>query len=175
MKDHDKSLFAYAAYSLLFGAAPILIILSLGILFGMVREGILIIVPFMLLRKFSGGFHLNSPSMCIITSTIILGLSLVVVKIVSVFNLQAFLLPGVITAAISIWHLSPIDSDARRLSEKEVIVFRRIARIFLILDLVVFLILYVIGIHHIACPIGMGVIIASLLQLPCIIPMSSKK
>lgn len=71
----DNGLFSYAVYSLLFGLLPIFIVTILGLAFGMLREGLLMITPFMLIRKFSGGYHLNSLKMCITFSTVLLALA----------------------------------------------------------------------------------------------------
>ena len=68
----DNGLFSYAVYSLLFGLLPIFIAVVLGLAFGMLREGLLMITPFMLIRKFSGGYHLDSPKLCVILSTALL-------------------------------------------------------------------------------------------------------
>ena len=38
----------------------------------MVVEGLLMILPFMLIRKFSGGFHLKSSTVCLVSSTLLL-------------------------------------------------------------------------------------------------------
>ena len=84
--DKDKKLFAYAVYSFLFGMMPIFIIVILGLFFNMVLEGLLLITPFMLLRKFSGGYHLKSSIVCTITSTSLLLISLLAVRITSNHN-----------------------------------------------------------------------------------------
>ena len=71
----DNGLFSYAVYSLLFGLLPIFIVVVLGLAFRMVREGLLMITPFMLIRKFSGGDHLASPKLCVLLSSILIAIA----------------------------------------------------------------------------------------------------
>ena len=167
--DKDKKLFAYAVYSFLFGMMPIFIIVILGLFFNMVLEGLLLITPFMLLRKFSGGYHLKSSIVCTITSTSLLLISLLAVRIASSHNASNILSIMVALSTITLFLLSPIDSDARRLSVKERKVFRLIARIFTCIFLLFYFLLLLFGQIDIATPIGIGMIIPATLQLPCLV------
>lgn len=167
--DKDKKLFAYAVYSFLFGMMPIFIIVILGLFFNMVLEGLLLITPFMLLRKFSGGYHLKSSIVCTITSTSLLLISLLAVRIASSHNATNILSIMVVLSSITLFLLSPIDSDARRLSVKERKVFRLIARIITCIFLLFYFLLLLFGQIDIATPIGIGMIIPATLQLPCLV------
>lgn len=76
----DTQLYAYAVYSLIWGLLPIIISLLLGMLFGLVIESLVLVLPFILLRKFSGGFHLKSPALCLLCSTALLSGALMAIK-----------------------------------------------------------------------------------------------
>ena len=167
--DKDKKLFAYAVYSFLFGMMPIFIIVILGLIFDMVLEGLLLITPFMLLRKFSGGYHLKSSIVCTITSTSLLLFSLLAVRIVSISSATNILSIIVVLSCITLFLLSPIDSDARRLSVKERKVFRLIARIITCIFLLFYFLLLLFDQIDIATPICIGMIFPAILQLPCLI------
>lgn len=167
--DTDKNLFAYAVYSLLFGMIPIFIIMILGLIFNMLFEGLLLITPFMLIRKFSGGYHLKSASICIVTSTTLLTISLLSVRLVSTNGALISLSIFVMLSTVLIFFLSPIDSEARRLSAKETKVFKFIARVIASIFFTLYFILVLINQINIAAPIGVGMIIPALLQLPCVI------
>ncbi len=174
--DKDKSLFAYAVYSFLFGLVPVLIIVVLGFIFSMLAEALLLITPFMLLRKFSGGYHLKSPLVCVISSTGLLTLSLLSVRLITTYDTVFILSTLVILSAVVLFVLSPIDSEARRLTAKETRVFRLIARVMTSVFLVVYLLFFLFGHTNIAAPIGVGMIVPAILQLPCIIQcMIAKK
>lgn len=71
----DSALYEYAAYSLIFNVVPMGLVAVIGGCIGMLSEGLLMIAPFIVLRKFSGGFHLKSSAICLISSITILSLS----------------------------------------------------------------------------------------------------
>ena len=167
--DKDKNLFSYAVYSLLFGMMPIFIIVILGLIFDMLSEGLLLVTPFMLLRKFSGGYHLKSSMVCTVTSTSLLTFSLLAVRIASTSSTTIILSVLVALSAITLFLLSPIDSEARRLSPKERKVFRLIARIITSIFLLIYFLLVLFDQTGIAAPIGIGIIIPAILQMPCLI------
>ena len=164
----DKNLFSYAVYSFLFGMMPIFIIVILGLLLGMLPEGLLLITPFMLLRKFSGGYHLKSSIVCTVTSTSLLTISLLAVRVVKTSSTNLILSVLVVLSAITLFLLSPIDSSARRLSTKERLVFGRIARVITSIFLLIYFMLVLFDQTGIAAPIGVGIIIPAALQLPCL-------
>jgi len=69
ISEKDRSLYEYAAYSFIFSLAPLVIVAIIGSILGMLAEGIILILPFMFIRKFSGGYHLKSSRICFVTST----------------------------------------------------------------------------------------------------------
>ena len=165
----EKNLFSYAVYSFLFGMMPIFIIVILGLIFDMLPEGLLLITPFMLLRKFSGGYHLKSSIVCTVTSTSLLTISLLAVRAVKTSSTILILSVLVVFSAITLFLLSPIDSKARRLSAKERMVFGRIARVITSVFLLIYFMLVLLDQTGIAAPIGVGMIIPATLQLPCLV------
>lgn len=164
----DQALFSYAAYSFFFGILPILLAFVLGVLFRMTRESLIMILPFMLIRKFSGGYHLNNPRKCIFFSSLLLSLALWGVKIFLATQTAIPLSSLVSLATISLWVLSPIDNDARKLSDMERHAFGRIARILSLAALTAYLAMQVSKLKSYSVPIGVGIILVAVLQLPCI-------
>lgn len=74
IKSEDKELYEYALYSLWLLATPLFLAIIIGGCLGGVKEGIIIVIPFMLIRKFSGGYHAKHLWICLIGSTILLSL-----------------------------------------------------------------------------------------------------
>ena len=68
----DVELYEYGIYSFLFSLCPLGLVLIISMFLHMVVEGILLIIPFTLIRKFCGGFHFQSPVICGIVSTLVL-------------------------------------------------------------------------------------------------------
>ena len=169
ISEEDCELYAYSAFSLILGIAPVFITLVLGSLTGMLKEGLLMIAPFIIIRKFSGGYHLKSTVTCFITSTGIIGAGLLIIWI-SVKN--TYYMPiGILSllAAISICIFSPIDSEDRRLSEREQSVFGLIARIMILTVTGLCIVLILFNLMDAAVSIETGICIVALLQIPAVI------
>lgn len=167
INSNDESLYFYAAYSLLFGMLPVFLAILYGVIMGMLMESILMIIPFMLIRKFSGGFHLISPKTCFFASSTIIVISLIAIRLVLRCDNQ---IPVSVVVAVStaiIFICSPIDSDARKLSSRELKVFGAVARFLAILFASVYYLLLLSKNKSFAVPIGVGTAIPALLQIPC--------
>lgn len=167
ISENDRELYEYAAYSFLFSLLPLVLVMLLGGVSGMLLEGVLMIVPFMLIRKFSGGFHLQSSVICSVSSTLLLSAFLFLIRLVTVKQSFILLSCFVAAAAIQVFICSPIDNEARKLSAKERIVFKKVARIMSALFLAVYIVLVSFGLHRVAVPVGAGIILTALLQVPC--------
>lgn len=139
ISEKDRSLYEYAAYSFIFSLVPLVIVAIIGSILGMLAEGIILILPFMFIRKFSGGYHLKSSRICFVTSTLVIILFLLLVEYIISENLINYFAPFVIACTIQIYIISPIGSDARQLSLQELLVFRKIARIIVIAIACIFL------------------------------------
>ena len=165
----DKELFSYAVYSLLFGLLPIFIITILGLAFGMLREGLLMIVPFMLIRKFSGGYHLNSPKLCIICSTVLLAFAMRFIKLISCGGHLPLLTVLVALSVICLCAFSPVENNSRKLTKKERQLFHKVACALAIVSLVGYLVMCeAIPIQYSAA-FGVGILLVAMLELPCVV------
>lgn len=151
----------------LFSLLPLVLVMLLGCASGMLLEGVLMIVPFILVRKFSGGFHLQSPGVCFVSSLMLLSAFLFLIRLVSMK--QSFILLSCLAVAstLQLFFCSPIDNEARKLSEKERAAFKKVARIMSLLFLAIYIALLSFGQSKFAVPIGAGLILTALLQVPC--------
>ncbi len=167
INSEDRELYSYAMYSFLFATAPLMLTMVIGIFMNMFLESVLFILPFVIIRKFCGGFHLKSPTVCIFVSTGIIIAFLCAIRFV--FN-HGIYWPVAITTllcAVQLFIKSPIDSEARKLSEREVVIFGRIARCFVVVGLIFVLIFALLRNYMVAIPICFGIILSGVLQLPC--------
>lgn len=161
----DNKLFSYAVYSFLFGLLPIFIVMILGLAFGMLQEGLLMITPFMLIRKFSGGYHLDSPKLCVILSIALLALAMGFIKLIDQNGYIQLLTVFVLLSVVCICTFSPVENDARKLTDKERQLFRIIACILAVIVVSVYLIMYAtISVRYTAA-FGMGILLAAILQI----------
>ena len=167
--EDDKELYAYAVYSFLFGLIPIALSLAFGIISGMIAESFFLIVPFLIIRKFSGGFHLKSALLCFILTSCLLASALAIVHLIANAQQHILLSIAVMIATTVIFVFSPIDSEERALNSSEIVQYRTIARVISIVFLIGYFLLVWISNGRIFIPVGVGIVMVALLQIPCII------
>ena len=57
IEEADKELYEYALYSIGITISPLVIVLIFGLWLGVPIEGVTMVLPFMCIRKYSGGYH----------------------------------------------------------------------------------------------------------------------
>ena len=159
-------------YSICLSCSPLFLAIIIGEISGNIKQSMLIIIPFVCIRKFSGGYHAKRAGTCLISSSLVLlsciGLS---------FYIKCGWTLGVITvlAAASLIYFSPIDSENRRLEQEEKKYCKksiiRIILFFLILEL---LMLLCDSCTFVVC-ISIGIVLSAALQLPCILKKSYQR
>ena len=161
VKSDNRELYEYATYSFLFSCTPLFISIVIGSLLNMTFESLLVICPIVIIRKFSGGFHLNSPWLCFCVSILLLSTSFLFIK----YYKPNIIVLSFIVALDSIWIYvkSPIISKARPLKPKEILMFRKATQLFLSLCLITY-ICFAFFKQQYATPVGIGIIIAAFLQ-----------
>lgn len=162
----DRELYEYAVYSFIFLIAPLAIILTFGIMMDRVLESIIIIIPFMCVRKFSGGFHAKHVWVCILCSCSVLFMCVYMVtniKYIFVLNIC------VVLAVTSLIILSPIDSESRKLDEGEIVRYKKVTvAISLVFGGLYCVCLLTDNITYAIC-IAEGIMLPACLQIPCIL------
>lgn len=166
VKTEERELYEYAVHSLVLSLAPLVIVMIIGSFMGAVKESILFILPFMAIRKFSGGFHAKHEWICLMSSCSLLFLC---VFAVSKITYSAVLGSVTLGAVISLSLLSPIDSDNRRLSADEKKKYKRITRIIAGLFFGIFVLLAGLRAGKYAGCIAVGLILSAFLQFPCVL------
>ena len=166
IEPEDRELYEYAVSCLLLSLAPLLLIICIGFFMGMVKESIFLILPFLSVRKFSGGFHLKSPFACFLCSTGLLFFLLLLVQKTDIGWLLSLILAA---SAVSLAILSPIDSEERKLSANEKKVFKRITIAILIIYITVYILFICFGLEHYAVCIAFGFVLPAVLQFPCLL------
>lgn len=166
IKIEDKELYEYAVYSFLLTAEPVVLILIIGGLLGKMIEGVAIIIPFMFIRKFSGGIHAKKLWVCMLIS---FGLLFLAVWLVDKLNINTFLSITVVGAAVSLMWFSPVDSENRRLSMAE----KKEYKVITVFMTIVFVTIYGLILHTefkvYAVGIAEGIILTAMLQIPCMV------
>lgn len=164
----DTELYEYGIYSFLFTMCPLGLVLIISLILDMVAEGILLIIPFILIRKFCGGFHFQSSILCGVVSTTVLTASLLGIDLVISAESFGWWVLVLLLAVGQIAVFSPIDSEGRRLTQKEKKVFKKIAIALSILTILICLMLITLHQMWAAVSVGSGLVLSATLQLPCL-------
>lgn len=166
IEEADKDIYCYAINSFFLSVCPMLLAIGFGILMRCVKQSIILIMPFLMIRKFSGGYHTKNLWSCLLCSCLLLPLCLTL----SFYSKCDWKL-GMITvlATVSLILFSPIEHSNRPLCRDEKGRYKKITAIlvavFLLLDAVCFFR----GYHTYAIDMSIGIILSASLQIPCII------
>lgn len=162
----DRELYEYAFYSIGITISPLVIVLIFGLWMGVPIEGVTMVLPFMCIRKYSGGYHAKSVKSCFISSCIVL---MICLWLVTKIRYEIWLGILVLMSVCSIAHFSPIDSENRRLEEDEIRDCKKktvlVSSVFLCLE-IVFLIL---GLENLIVSVSVGILLSAGLQFPAIV------
>lgn len=168
----DRELYEYAIYSMLITVSPLFLVLIIGMLMGTLVEGVFLIIPFMCIRKYSGGYHAKSFSTCFVTSCGLLVLCMYLAAYIE-YGVWSSVLAVISVIGLSIW--SPIDSDNRRLDADENTRYKKIAVWTSVLFLFAHLLLVILGQRTWALGISVGLMLSAGLQLPCVVQSFQNK
>ena len=115
ISEENRELYEYAVYSAELLVLPVIMAIVIGWLSGSTVNGIMLIIPFMFLKKYSGGYHAKKLSICMIISTILLT---AMIKM-SICDIKpAYMYITTCIAFIELCIVSPIQSDNKILNEK---------------------------------------------------------
>ena len=161
----DEDLYAYAVSCFLITVSPLLLVLVIGACLGLIVEGIVLIIPFMLLRTFSGGVHSGSPGRCFVISTGILLVLLMLTKVISNSAMLSIILLG---SCISLIACSPIENENKQLSINEKKAYRKITAIWVGIFAIIYYVLEFMKQDVYAVCVALGIILTAMLQIPCL-------
>jgi accessory gene regulator B len=166
IEETDRALYIYAFDSFLLLIAPLLLSIGFGLLLGCIKQSIMIVIPFMALRKFSGGYHTKNAWSCLICSSLLLILCMEVASHVICTWGLAFV---TLVAGVGLMIFSPIDHENRRLQQNEKIFYKRIVIILVVIFEVLDVLFYLLGFDIVAICFAIGIILSAGLQIPCIV------
>lgn len=142
------------------------IIIIAGLLTGCFLESILFTTAFTSLRQYSGGYHADSQNKCFLMSTLMLMISLSIIKSVKVWSV--LILPLSIIAIIStvyVFAAAPIDTPNKRLDNDEIRVYGKRARIFAAVLAITAAAFYFLDMYSYATAVMTGIVMSAYLML----------
>ena len=166
INEEERELYAYAISVLWSTISLLILVLVVGLLMGTVKEGLLFLLPFLIMRKFSGGFHTRRMWTCIISSTIVLSACMGCIKFLHTGIVMNVVLVIAICNLI-IW--SPVDSENRRLNPEEKHFCKVVVSVMAVIFGLLYLMLVLSNHDQAAVCIAAGIILTAMLQLPHIV------
>jgi len=144
IKDDDREIYQYGFEQVFSSLLNIATMLLLGIILGKIYQSLVLILSFMALRSYSGGYHANTPLHCYLLTVMSISAALSIMKFITI---DRFICLGLlILSSVVILLLSPIGSKNKPLDEIEKIIYRKktiivwsvetcVAIVFIILDI----------------------------------------
>lgn len=166
IEETERELYVYAAYSFFMTVSPLFLAILFGMITGHLQQSMAIIITFMIIRKFSGGYHAKYSWMCLIESCLLL---LLCIWISSYVKCSMGLLVATLWALVSLVLCSPVDSENRRLDSEEVKWYRKVT-IAIVFSLAFLCVLfYLLELYTYTICVSIGMILSAGLQAPCVI------
>ena len=167
-KSSDREYYIYGVEVLLLKLVNVGTMLGIAIAMGKPVEGMVLLLTFMTLRKYTGGFHLGSALSCYIFTALVYGIS---VYVCTGYKFSKWLcLTIILISYVLIASYAPIDNPNLNLTVGEIKAMKKQVIRVLILYLIVLVVLMLRGegIGYIA-PMIMGIGLDSLFMLVAII------
>lgn len=144
IKDNDREIYQYGFEQVFSSLLNIATMLLLGIILGKIYQSLVLILSFMALRSYSGGYHANTPLQCYLLTVMSISAALSIMKFITI---DRFICLGLLVlSSVVILLLSPIGTKNKPLDEIEKIIYRKktiivwsvetcVAIVFIILDI----------------------------------------
>ncbi len=164
IEEADKELYSYAFFTFGLSLMPVALALCLGIVLQNIIQSIILVLPIIMIRKYSGGYHAKNLRSCLVISSLLLLFSIEVLK-------HGILGEGfIILATIAVIFLiifSPIDNGAKPLSKRECILYKKKTTLYSVAMLLIGFCLSAFELHEYASGIFAGIVLSACLQIPC--------
>lgn len=139
IKENDKELYAYGLQQGFFIIGNVLTTIVIGFIFEMVWQSILFMVTYLPLRSFAGGYHAKTQLQCYLFSMMLTSAVLLAIRFIPWTNIMCLGL-GLFAGAI-IFILGPVEDSNKPLDSIEVATYKKRARVILVSELSVMLLM----------------------------------
>lgn len=160
----DRELYEYAIVSTFFNIAPLILAIIVGLALDMCLEAIAMIIPFILLRKYLGGYHAKSPYVCFGCSIMVVIMICEYIKFVDNMFINVVLFAA---SVIFIAVTKPAGSENKPLDAAEKKTYKIIAVKILAGLSCIILVCFILGQSVIVRAMMSGIVLTTLLSLPC--------
>lgn len=172
IEEKDRELYSYAIKSFFLSLFPVFLAALLGLFRGCIDRGIIIVMPFMMIRKYSGGYHAKKLRSCLLSSSLLL---LFCIEVSRHCEYGWTLVICAIISAISLIIFSPIDNENRPLDQEDFGHYKKVILIIVLLMGLIAGVLALVKLYTYAACICIGIMLSAGLQVPCILKRIVKK
>lgn len=123
--NEDRDIYEYALFVMFSYVCFFIVSLVLGLLAKIPLEAVIFFVSFCLIRNFAGGIHSDSEKKCVFFTTLSIVVSIVAIKAFIHFEFLIVSIVVIFLAFTIIILLSPVDTENKRLSNEERIIYRK--------------------------------------------------
>lgn len=161
----DREVYIYGFFMLFSRIFFFLLTALWGMLLGVLLESVLLYAAFALIRAYAGGVHASRESTCTICTSLAMLLCCAAMRLCT--QLKPALLPLVVLAfsAIVIGMLSPLDTEAKPLTEEEKREYRRKSILITFIILAAAILGLIVGIYRVFYPCVLSLFLESILLL----------
>ncbi|CAK7085551.1 accessory gene regulator B family protein [Tissierella sp.] len=125
IKEEDIEVYRYGLQLLVATILKGLGIAIIGILTGLLKESIIFILFFSSLRIQAGGYHAKTVINCFIGTSMLLFLSILLLKLLPVIYQPYYVLISMVFSIFFVYLYAPLESENKPLDEEEKILYRR--------------------------------------------------
>lgn len=165
ISEDERELYEYAYRSLLYLFTPFIIAIVVGSILHSVMESVIMVIPFVILRSFCGGFHMKNIRGCLIVSSLsflgIISLSFTPLS-------EIFYCILTVVCAISISVISPVTSKNKEIASDEISKYKIITVILVSIMSILIFVMYINNNGYIAKYLSLGLFLTAALQWPCL-------
>lgn len=123
IKGSDYEIYQYGLELLLTSILDLLTLIVIGLAMGMIRQAIIFVLSFIMMRRYAGGYHSSTPLRCYILTSLVILNSLSVMKYIEI---NIFIYLGLyVVSAIIILTCSPVQSENKKLDIIEKTMYRK--------------------------------------------------
>lgn len=165
VEESKTELYSYAINYLLLLIIPVFIFATFCIISHNILLGFVEIISFLLIRKYSGGYHFDSSSICLIFSSF----SLIAMALLSgIIRPSLYIIITLALCDTELLIIGPIISVKHSVSDIEKRHYHRYMSIILLICNIFFIILSVLQIYRLANCIAIVIIVVSLSHIICL-------
>lgn len=175
ISDEDKDLYIYGLFMLISHLMFFIIACVFGLLLGCVFESIVFYIAFQFIRRYAGGYHASTETICDILSTLSILTCIVLIRLSKTYDIQTAILIISAVSAVCIFAFCPLDTPEKPLSDKEFRYFRKVSWIILLVIVIAIVVSYIFKFDIVIIPCCLSLILESILLVAGKIKRVSQK